>query len=39
MHWRKAPSGSTGKVFYVVIVALVASFALTTALLVLHRHA
>jgi hypothetical protein len=39
MHWRKAPSGSNGKVFYVVIAALFASAALTTALLVLHRFA
>jgi hypothetical protein len=39
MHWRKAPSGSDGKVFYVVIAALFTSAALTTALLVLHRLA
>jgi hypothetical protein len=38
MHWRKAPSGSPGKVLYVVIVALAASVALSTALLVLHHH-
>jgi hypothetical protein len=38
MHWRKAPSGSTGKFLYVVIVALAASVALTMALLVLHHH-
>jgi hypothetical protein len=37
MHWRKAPSGSAGKVFYVVIAALFASVALMTALLVLHH--
>jgi hypothetical protein len=39
VHWRKAPSGSNGKVFYVVIAALAASVVLTTALLVLHRLA
>ena len=38
MHWRKAPSGSTGKVLYVVLVALAVSVALSTALLVLHHH-
>jgi hypothetical protein len=38
MHWRKAYSGSTGKAFYVVIAALSASLALTTALLVLLHH-
>jgi hypothetical protein len=37
MHWRKAPSGSDGRAFYVVVMALFASAALTTALLVLHR--
>jgi hypothetical protein len=39
MHWRKTASGSDGKVFYVVVAALFASAALTTALLVLHRLA
>jgi hypothetical protein len=39
MHWREAPKGADGKVFYVVIAALFASVALTTALLVLHHHA
>jgi hypothetical protein len=39
MHWRKAPSGSDGKVFYVVVAAVFASAALTSALLVLHRLA
>jgi hypothetical protein len=29
MHWRKAPSGSDGKVFYVVIAWLSASVAPT----------
>jgi hypothetical protein len=38
MHWRKAPSGLDGKVFYFVVMALTASVALTTALLVLYRH-
>jgi hypothetical protein len=38
MHWRKAPSGSAGKVFYAVIVALFVSVALMTALLVLHHR-
>jgi hypothetical protein len=38
MHWRKAPSGSDGKVSYVVIAWLSASVALATALLVLHHH-
>ena len=37
MHWRKVPT-SDGKVFYIVMLALGASAALTTALLVLHRH-
>jgi hypothetical protein len=37
MHWRKAPSRSDGRVFYVVIAALSASVIVTTALLVLHR--
>jgi hypothetical protein len=35
MHWRKAPSGSTGKVFYVVIVV---SVALAKELLVSYHH-
>jgi hypothetical protein len=35
MHWRKAPSRSDGRVFYVVITALSASVLLTTAWLVL----
>jgi hypothetical protein len=35
----KTASGSDGKVFYVVVAALFASAALTTALLVLHRLA
>jgi hypothetical protein len=39
MHWRKAPSESNGKLFYIVVVALSASVALTAVLLVLHRHA
>jgi hypothetical protein len=39
MHWRKAPSESNGKVFYIVVLALSASVAVTTILLVLHRHA
>ena len=39
MHWRKAPSRSNGKLFYIVVLALSASLALTTLLLVLHRHA
>jgi hypothetical protein len=38
MHWRKAPTGSTGKALYVVLGALAASVALTAALLVLHHH-
>jgi hypothetical protein len=36
MHWRKVPSGSNGKVFYVVVLALTALIAVSTALLVLH---
>jgi hypothetical protein len=39
MHWRKTASGSDGKFFYVVVAALFASAALTTALLVFHRLA
>jgi hypothetical protein len=39
MHWRKTASGSDGKAFYVVVAALFASAALTSALLVLHRLA
>jgi hypothetical protein len=38
MHWRKAPSESNGKGFYIVTFALTVTVALTTALLVL-RHA
>jgi hypothetical protein len=38
MHWRKSPNGSDGKVFYVVMAALIVSAALTTALLVLHHQ-
>ena len=33
MHWRKVPSRSNGKVFYVVVLALIA---VSTVLLVLH---
>ena len=39
MHWRKAPSQSSGKVFYIVVLALCVSLAVTTVLLVLHRYA
>jgi hypothetical protein len=38
MHWRKVPSKSDGKVVYAVIAALLASAALTAALLVLYHH-
>jgi hypothetical protein len=38
MHWRKAPTGSNGKVFYVVASALTALVAVSTILLILHRH-
>jgi hypothetical protein len=37
MHWRKAPSRSNSRIFYIVIAALSATLILTTALLVLHR--
>jgi hypothetical protein len=37
MHWRKAPSQSDGKSFYMVIAALSASAIFTTALMILHR--
>ena len=39
MHWRKVPSGSNGKVFYVVVLAVTALVAVSTVLLVLHFHA
>jgi cell division protein FtsL len=39
MHWRKVPSSSNGKVFYVVLLALTALVAVSTVLLVLHFHA
>ena len=38
MHWRKAHGGSNGKLFYIVVLALSASVAVTAILLVLHRH-
>ena len=38
MHWRKAHSESNGKLFYIVVLALSASVAVTALLLVLHRH-
>ena len=38
MHWRKAPSQSNGKLFYIVVLALSASVTVTAILLVLHRH-
>jgi hypothetical protein len=38
MHWRRAPRGSTGKVFYIVVGALSASVVVTTALLVLRHY-
>jgi hypothetical protein len=34
MHWRKAPTGSDGRVFYIVASALTASVAATTILLI-----
>jgi hypothetical protein len=39
MHWRKVPSSSNGKVFYIVIMALTALAAMSTTLLILHFHA
>jgi hypothetical protein len=36
MHWRKAPSRSSGKGFYIVTLALTMTIALTTALLLRH---
>ena len=38
MHWRKVPSSSNGKGFYVVVFTLTALAALSTVLLVLHVH-
>ena len=38
MHWRKVPDRTDGKVFYIVVSALLASVALTTTLLILHFH-
>jgi hypothetical protein len=38
MHWRKAHSGSNGRIPYLAIVALFASVALAIALLFLRRH-
>jgi hypothetical protein len=39
MHWRKMPGEANGKAFYVVVSVLLASVALTTAMLALHFHA
>jgi NADH:ubiquinone oxidoreductase subunit K len=40
MHWRKVPGKTDGKVFYIVVSALLAaSVVVSTALLVLHFHA
>jgi hypothetical protein len=39
MHWRKVPSISNGKVFYVVVLALTALVGISTVLLVLHLPA
>lgn len=39
MHWRKVPSSSNSKVFYIVVLALTALATLSTVLLVLHFHA
>ena len=36
MHWRKVPSRTNGKVFYVVVLAFTALVAVSTVLLVLH---
>jgi hypothetical protein len=38
MHWRKVTDKTDGKAFYIVVSVLLASVALTTALLVLHFH-
>jgi hypothetical protein len=38
MHWRKVRGKTNGKIFYIVVSALFASFALTRTLLVLHFH-
>jgi hypothetical protein len=38
MHWRKVPSSSNGKVFYIVVIALTGLAAMSTAVLVLHFH-
>ncbi len=39
MHWRKVPSRSNGKVFYLAVLALTALVAVSTLLLVLHFRA
>lgn len=39
MHWRKVTGTANGKVFYIVVSALIAAVALTTTLLALHFHA
>ena len=39
MHWRRVPSSSNDKVFYLVVIALTALAALSTVLLVLRFHA
>ena len=36
MHWRKVPSRTNGKVFYVVVLALTGLVTVSTVLLVLH---
>jgi hypothetical protein len=36
MHWRKVPSRSNGKVFYIVVLSLTALVAVSTVLVVLH---
>jgi hypothetical protein len=39
MRWRKVAGKANGKVFYIVVSLLIASVALTTALLALLFHA
>jgi hypothetical protein len=36
MYWRKVPGYANGKAFYLVVSVLLASVALTTAMLALH---
>jgi hypothetical protein len=38
MHWRKVPGKANSKIFYGVVLTVIALVAVSTALLVLHFH-